>query len=315
MSFVRSTGRQFGLFALVGSVCACAFVSSVIPATTAASQRSLALRVERGIRACANNERAKRGLRPLRDNRTLDRAARYHARNMYGHNFFDHTDPWGRGPAERVARFDRGHTLDFIGENIAAGYGSTRAVCAGWMHSPGHRANILDRDYTVMGAGFVKGRRGYGTYFVQDFGVLKTPAPSDGGTGGDSGSGGSSGSPGAGTPATDNHHVAVRLFNVDDQETLYLNGTEVATVGYGDDETIDLGQLSKSDSITVKVDNTGGGYTWGVQETSDDAQVLDDEAGTVGQDGANSNDQATGEVHHVTFNSSGDISDTYTVGP
>lgn len=321
--FSQLSGCRVRVPHAIGVLLAAMLMASAMPPPARASYRSLVLRAERGIRTCINDERAKRGLRPLQDSRTLDRAAHYHASNMLRYDFFDHTDPWGQGPAERVARFDRARALDFIGENIGAGYRSTRAACSGWMHSPGHRANILDRDYTVMGAGFAKGHSGYGSYFVQDFGVVKSSTPPSG-SGGDTGSGGSQGtgntpgsSGGGGSPGPPpaTHHVVVRLFNVDDQETLFVNGSQVATVGYGQDQTIDLGQLSASDSVYVKVENFAGGYTWGIQETSDGATVLDDEAGTLGQDGANNNDQTTGPVHDTTFDSSGAVSETYTYQP
>ena len=39
----------------------------------------------------------------------------------------------------------------------------------GWMHSPGHRANILNPDYTLMGIGARKGHNGR-WYVAQVFG-------------------------------------------------------------------------------------------------------------------------------------------------
>lgn len=94
-------------------------------------------------------------------------AARLQARDMAADGFFEHTDPQGRDPADRVAIFDTRHEFDFVGENIAAGYPSPQAT-RGWMSSPGHRANILNSDYTSSGAGFARGGR-YGRYYVQVF--------------------------------------------------------------------------------------------------------------------------------------------------
>jgi uncharacterized protein YkwD len=37
-----------------------------------------------------------------------------------------------------------------VGENVAYGYTSGREVVQGWMHSPGHRANILNRGFRVV---------------------------------------------------------------------------------------------------------------------------------------------------------------------
>ena len=40
----------------------------------------------------------------------------------------------------------------------------------GWMDSPGHRANILDRDLTQIGVGRAEGGS-YGVYWTQVFGT------------------------------------------------------------------------------------------------------------------------------------------------
>jgi uncharacterized protein YkwD len=124
--------------------------------------------VERGIRECANRNRRAAGLETLQASRVLSQAARLQARNMAKYNFFDHTDLQGRDPQDRVEIFDREHRYDLVGENIAAGYSSAQATCEGWMHSPGHRANILGEDYTAIGVGFSRGGE-YGRYYVQVF--------------------------------------------------------------------------------------------------------------------------------------------------
>jgi len=138
--------------------------------TASASGRAA---IERGIRDCANRNRAARGLDPLLPSRPLARAARLHARNMARLGFFDHTDPQGRGVGERVAIFDRGHRYTYLGENIAAGYRSAASACEGWMSSAGHRRNILDSSFTNIGGGFASGGP-YGRYYVQVFGA---PSP------------------------------------------------------------------------------------------------------------------------------------------
>ena len=60
--------------------------------------------------------------------------------------------------------------LSTAGENVAYGYPSGRAVVRrGWMHSEGHRANILSRDYRLVA---VAARRDAGGtwYVAQVFG-------------------------------------------------------------------------------------------------------------------------------------------------
>ena len=124
--------------------------------------------VEESIRDCANRERHERGLRQLKHDPALDAAARLHARRMLTRGFFDHEDPDGVGPADRVKRFAKRRYV-IVGENIAAGFDSTGATCRGWMNSPGHRANILRTSFTRVGAGYASGDSEYGRYYVQVF--------------------------------------------------------------------------------------------------------------------------------------------------
>lgn len=127
--------------------------------------------IEQQIRECANSQRAQQGLPPLADDPLLDQAAHFHANNMLQENFFGHTDPAGRGPAQRVALFGSGDHYQGVGENIAAGEPDAQATCSDWMNSPEHRGNILDPDYKFIGTGFARGNSGYHTYYVQDFGI------------------------------------------------------------------------------------------------------------------------------------------------
>lgn len=117
------------------------------------------------VRECANTERAKVGLPPLADDITLDRAAQGHAEDMAERGFFSHDTPEGRTPWDRIAAALLGATpFSVMGENIAMGFRDVDATCVGWMNSPGHRANILDPDFHLIGTAWVDG------YAVQDFG-------------------------------------------------------------------------------------------------------------------------------------------------
>ena len=124
--------------------------------------------VAESIRDCANRERRERGLHQLRHDPALDAAARLHARRMLAQGFFDHEDPSGNGPADRVKRFAKRRYV-IVGENIAAGFDSTGATCRGWMRSPGHRANILRHGFTRIGGGYASGGGEFGRYYVQVF--------------------------------------------------------------------------------------------------------------------------------------------------
>ena len=88
---------------------------------------------------------------------------------MARHNRFSHTGRDGSTPTDRARAvgYPRG-----VGENIAAGYGSVKAVMAGWLASDGHCANIMSRQYKHLGSGYsTSDSSRYGTYWVQDFGT------------------------------------------------------------------------------------------------------------------------------------------------
>jgi uncharacterized protein YkwD len=109
-----------------------------------------------------NAERAKRGMRPLRINRRLSRAAYHHAADMVRRDYFSHYTPIGTSFVERIRRtgYLKGPRAWIIGENLAWGSGdrsSPAAVVRAWMKSPGHRANILQRRFRQVGIGLVIG--------------------------------------------------------------------------------------------------------------------------------------------------------------
>ncbi|WP_328869095.1 CAP domain-containing protein [Streptomyces sp. NBC_00287] len=115
-----------------------------------------------------NRERAGAGLRPLAVDPVLTTAAQAHSADMVARAFYSHTSPEGSQPWDRAAA--AGSRRRSIGENIACGQRSPAEVVRGWMNSPGHRANILKRDFTHIGIGFAGGGEA-GTYWTQLFGA------------------------------------------------------------------------------------------------------------------------------------------------
>ncbi|MGW6788582.1 CAP domain-containing protein [Streptomyces chartreusis] len=114
-----------------------------------------------------NRERARAGLRPLAADPALSTAAQSYSADMAARAFYSHTSPEGTQPWDRAAA--AGSRMRAIGENIACGQRSPAEVVEGWMNSPGHRANILKRDFTHIGIGFAGGGPA-GTYWTQLFG-------------------------------------------------------------------------------------------------------------------------------------------------
>jgi uncharacterized protein YkwD len=108
-----------------------------------------------------NANRADNGLKALRPNDCVGHAAVRQARLMARREQIFHQD------LNRVLR-DCG--LDTAGENVAYGYPTGRSVVDdGWMNSEGHRANILNPSFTLMGIGARKGHNGR-WYVAQVFG-------------------------------------------------------------------------------------------------------------------------------------------------
>ncbi|WP_328707348.1 CAP domain-containing protein [Streptomyces mexicanus] len=112
-----------------------------------------------------NQERAKAGCTPVAASGALTSLAEDFSRAMADQGFFDHTDPSGASPWDRAARAG---ITDLGGENIARGQADPAAVMDAWMHSPGHRANILNCDFTTLGVGVHYGPGG--PWWTQDFG-------------------------------------------------------------------------------------------------------------------------------------------------
>ncbi len=99
-----------------------------------------------------NVERTKAGLNPLNKSSEICTAAQIRAVEIS--TSFDHTRPDGR--RYRTVLADCGISTRSSGENIAGGYRSPQEVVQAWMGSEGHRANIMNPDYTDIGIGYYK---------------------------------------------------------------------------------------------------------------------------------------------------------------
>jgi uncharacterized protein YkwD len=128
-----------------------------------------------------NKERANAGLKPLDNNKRLQKAAQRHNDRMVGTGCFDHecsgeSDLGKR--LESVGYLSGGLSRWAYGENIAWGggdYGTARSIVNAWMNSPPHRTNILSNDFRDIGIGFSSGTpdSGHddGAIYTTDFGL------------------------------------------------------------------------------------------------------------------------------------------------
>lgn len=139
-------------------------IPTPLPSPTPASSQLNAY--EQKVGDLVNAERSKNGLKPLQVNMQLAQVARLKSSDMRDKNYFDHQSPTYGSPFDMMKAF--GITFSYAGENLAAGYQTPEAVMVGWMNSSGHRANILNPNYTQIGVGYVAGGS-YGSYWTQEF--------------------------------------------------------------------------------------------------------------------------------------------------
>ncbi|MFE0735179.1 CAP domain-containing protein [Streptomyces sp. NPDC058855] len=143
-------------------------VTTPAPLRTTPSAPSTANRaaaVEAEVVRLVNVERAKVGCTPVRQDAELAALAGAFSADMAARGFFDHTDPDGDTPWTRA---QRAGVSGMGGENIARGQVDAAAVMASWMASDGHRANILNCDFTALGVGVHFGDGG--PWWTQNFG-------------------------------------------------------------------------------------------------------------------------------------------------
>jgi len=107
---------------------------------------------------------------PLAWNAILGDVSLTHSRAMANQNFLDHVDRDGRTPGDRAEL--AGYAGQASGENIAAGQDTARKVVDGWLASPGHCANLMNPQYSEMGAAYATDPKSdAGIYWTAMFGA------------------------------------------------------------------------------------------------------------------------------------------------
>lgn len=105
-----------------------------------------------------NKERASAGLSALAENNDLNNVATLKSEDMVKLNYFSHTSPTYGSPFDMMTQFNIHYTA--AGENIAYGQSTPEEVMNGWMNSAGHRANILNTNFTQIGVGIAQKANG-----------------------------------------------------------------------------------------------------------------------------------------------------------
>jgi uncharacterized protein YkwD len=135
-----------GLAAMAG-LAACSTVS--VPTGEGAGVSSSATATLAGIRASA-------GLPALVPDAQLEQAALQQAGYMASRERMSHTTGWGKDFASRMK--DNG-VRGAAAENIAEGRFDQQKLFDIWMHSAGHRRNMLDPDFSRFGLAYVRDGR------------------------------------------------------------------------------------------------------------------------------------------------------------
>lgn len=104
-----------------------------------------------GLLQASNVERQKNGASNLRLNQDLIQAAQAKANDMVQRNYWSHNTPDGQPPWVFIQQ--AGYDYKKAGENLAYGFTTSSGAVTGWMNSPPHRENLLDKAYVDVGFG------------------------------------------------------------------------------------------------------------------------------------------------------------------
>lgn len=97
-----------------------------------------------------NEYRQKEGLSPLKENEKLNEAAMMRAEDMFKRQYFDHVAPDGTDVTYSLSVVKYEYAAS--GENLALGFfKDSKELVDAWMASPGHRENILKKNFTEIG--------------------------------------------------------------------------------------------------------------------------------------------------------------------
>ena len=160
-----------------------ALLCATVPATAPASVKLNSY--EKQIMALVNKQRVNHHLAKLRLNAELERAARFHSKDMGQRQYFEHDTLGVETWSQRL--IDYGYTTKGcsswgVGENIYRGSGlfsapvvvvlGVKGMAEGWMDSAPHRRVILTKSFRDIGIGAVQSGTGAASqwYFTLDLG-------------------------------------------------------------------------------------------------------------------------------------------------
>lgn len=106
-----------------------------------------------GLLEATNKARSDNNLTALSLSPSLDQAAQAKAEDMAARDYWSHNTPDGKEPWYFIEQ--AGYSYYKAAENLAYGFETSRSTVSGWMNSPSHRENLLDKSLEQVGFGIV----------------------------------------------------------------------------------------------------------------------------------------------------------------
>ena len=135
------------------------------------------------MQCLTNYARVQSELKPLQLNSTLNAAGNAKLAADLSCGVFSH-EPCGKPFDSVFAAYTQGATSYQIGENLAWGtgsHGTPRQIMSAWLHSTGHRENILTATFTDVGVGYFPNEAFLGytgaALWSQQFGTRTAASP------------------------------------------------------------------------------------------------------------------------------------------
>lgn len=144
------------------------YVKSYVKTTKNTKINRTMSKFEKEVWTLTNKERTKRGLKALKVNSTLNYTAYLKSKDMLDKNYIAHNGGTYGSWWKLIERYI-GKDYSVIGENLAKNQLTPKEVVRDWMKSPSHRANILNKEFTSLGVGYVKNKKNGKTYWTQHF--------------------------------------------------------------------------------------------------------------------------------------------------
>jgi len=107
------------------------------------------------VLALTNEVRQQYSLPIVQEDSLLDKAAQEKAQDMLKNKYFDHFSPTGISPWYWIDK--SGYDYYYAGENLAMNFLDSEEVINGWLNSPSHKENLLNKDYKDIGIAVLSG--------------------------------------------------------------------------------------------------------------------------------------------------------------